>query len=310
MACLYVESEAVSPDEIDGPWQEFNSTSGLWVEAADLKVSRGLPTLTFNDTHSVSRTVYADRGRLLMEVEGAALTRVRAVEFDPRYLRMVIQEDDLPATRSRDAAMASKYTEDTEEEEAMVSEDDGDGDGEGIEELESRAGDDDVSTGEEEATRVNVDTRAVEVLERALALQAFAREADTDAASKVDEKADEQVPDVSAQEVQADGSLKAGSAEPGTEGFDGEEGEATAEEEDDALGHGTQELVLNDVEAAVHFQMLCASLGVPFVLEGTQVAAAPVLRGAHLHVFWRVSCVREGQGPCRCSLCCVVCLSS
>ena len=28
VACLYVESEAVSPDEIDGPWQEYNSTSG------------------------------------------------------------------------------------------------------------------------------------------------------------------------------------------------------------------------------------------------------------------------------------------
>lgn len=262
VACLYVESEAVSPDEIDGPWQEFNSTSERWIGVPDLKVSRGLPELTFNDTQAVPRRVYADRGRLLMEA-GGAVTRVRAVEFDPRHLRMVIEEDALPATRSRDAAMASKYTEDTEgEEDAGEEDDDSDGD------LESREGD------------LNVDQEAVEALERALALQAFTPEP---AASKEDalirrpesgklvEKDDGEVGAVNAASTAAAADA---SGEPQGDGCEEEQGEKEGGGLEDALGSGTHELVLRDREAAVHFQMLCASLGVPFVLQGEQVSAA------------------------------------
>jgi hypothetical protein len=80
-------------------------------------VSRRLPTLTFKDVLSVSRTISADRGRLVLEREGNAATRVRSVEFDPSHLRLVIHEEELPLARSRDVAIASKYTEDEEESE-------------------------------------------------------------------------------------------------------------------------------------------------------------------------------------------------
>ena len=267
VACLYVESEAVSPDEIDGPWQEFNSTSGVWIDAPELRVSRALPKLTFNDTKFVSRTILADRGRMIMEIEGSALTRVRSIEFDPRHLKMLIREEELPAVRSRDVALASKYTETSEDADGEFGEDKEEWEEEGLDETEAHGEQEDE---DDTHTKIGAEIQNLErslalkeplgtARQRALALKAAVRDEGTNNSSKLHNTAAQILQD---------------------RDMDGEVPDTTLvtehEETEETFGSGIQEIVLQDVKAAIILERLCASLGVPWLLEGTQVLSVRV----------------------------------
>ena len=242
VACLYVESEAVSPDEINDPWQEFNSSSGLWVEAPDLQVSRGLPTITFNDTLSIARSFSTDRGRMIMSMKGREPGQVRAVEFDPRHLKMVVRTEELPS-RSRHGSQHCKYSEDDDEdrniEEAQVDPN------------EWRA------QGKGDASEVG-NTETVKMLERVLALEA------------VQHKQSRNVTKIAVGVAASDAEVQEGGFVPEASVRNGSTLEVDSEQGVMGFGSSTQEFVLRDFDGASLLQRLCASVGVSFAVEGSQ----------------------------------------
>jgi hypothetical protein len=191
---------------------------------------------------------------MVLEREGMAATRVRSVEFDPRHLRVVIHEEDLPLAQSRDVAIASKYTED-------------EGDyAEEFEEFEEEEEDEDeielAESDEQNLTHAKVDSDLIQKLERSLSLDAVENEKRSNTSFAGKKSVDDVVKDESM-------------------GFDSE-----AEVEEESSGGGMmessiQEFVLLDSEPAVKLQRLCASLGVPWLLEGSQVCVIVLLVCMH-----------------------------
>jgi hypothetical protein len=215
-----------------------------------VRVSRGLPAITFKDVLSVSRTISADRGRMVMEREGMTATRVRSVEFDPHHLRVVIQEEQLPLAQSRDVAIASKYTEDEGEYE------------EEFEEFEEEEEDEDdielAESDEQNVTHAKVDPELIKKLERSLSLDAVENDKRSNTSIAGKKSVVDEVEDASSE-------------------FDSE-GEAEEERSGGAMMESSiQEFVLLDSEPAVKLQRLCASLGVPWLLDGSQVCVIVLL---------------------------------
>lgn len=234
--------------------------SGKWIDGPNVRVSRGLPAITFKDVLAVRRTISADRERMVMEREGMTATRVRSVEFDPRHLRVVIHEEELPLAQSRDVAIASKYTED-------------EGENEEFEEFEEEEEDEDeielAESDEQNVTHAKVDPELIQKLERSLSLDAVENEKRSNTSIAGKKSVDDEVEDTE---------------------FDSE-----AEADEESSGCGTmessiQEFVLLDSEPAVKLQRLCASLGVPWLLEGSQVCVIVLLVCMHWAVGVRGLC--------------------
>jgi hypothetical protein len=206
---------------------------------------------------------------LVLEREGNAATRVRSVEFDPSHLRLVIHEEELPLARSRDVAIASKYTEDEEESEEEEEEEE-----EEDKEMGERAKSE--KRNEVNMTRAQVDREIIRTLERALSLDAVANENrfNTSLAGKA--PVSEEVEDGPAAIAESDSETGAEAEGEGNEGGMAES--------------SIQEFVLVDPEPAVKLQRLCASLGVPWLIDGSQVCQYVAVYGVWV-LLLRASCV-------------------